>query len=238
MRILACTAFLLAADIACATPEFSSESALLKGLEDPSAESAILSNSLQWMRTCTTNSWWKAARAIVVRTRAQKPESSSANAMASLTAEVRALVKDVKQQADQFATYADETFRGHTQGLDDVPCALQWAQNSTTVFLGVKYASRWSAPGAIEITDLSVNITEGAFALEGFGHHSNIRKRYFVDLGLFADVVPSRSTWSAASVGRATATIQKVEAGRWSRLTKAKDKLLLRNLKKATIIRV
>ena len=42
----------------------------------------------------------------------------------------------------------------------EVPCALQWAQNSTTIFLGVKYASRWSAPGAIEVADVGVNITE------------------------------------------------------------------------------
>ena len=221
-RMIICTTLLLAAHLPCATTDFLSEGALLQGLEDPSVEQAILSDSLQWMRKCIASSWWKAAKAIVSRTHAQK--AAQGESLAALSAEVRALIKDVKQQADQFAQYADQTFRGHTQGLDDVPCALQWAQNSTTVFLGVKYASRWSAPGAIEITDLSVNTTDSGFALEGFGHHSNIRKRYFVDLVLFDDVVPSRSTWSAASVGRATATIHKVRAGKWGRLTKAKDK--------------
>ncbi|CAE7528419.1 unnamed protein product [Symbiodinium sp. CCMP2456] len=220
---LACLA-LLVVHVCSTSTEFSSEGALLQGLEEPSTEHAILSDSLQWMRTCIANSWWKAARAIVSRTHAQKSPDAGSSTLASLSSEVRALVKGVKQQADQFAEYADDTFRGHRQGLDDVPCALQWAQNSTTVFLAVKYASRWSAPGAIEIADVSVNITDAAFALSGFGHHSSIRKRYFVDLALYADVVPSRSTWSAASVGRATATIPKAQAGKWSRLTKAKDK--------------
>jgi len=50
-----------------------------------------------------------------------------------------------------------------------VPCALQWAQNSTTIFLGVKYASRWSAPGAIEVADVGVNITEAGLLGEHGG---------------------------------------------------------------------
>ena len=223
-RIRACVVLILAVHASSSVPEFQSEDAFLQGLEDPGIESAILSSSLQWMRTCVANSWWKAARAIVSRTHLQKPLDGESSGLAALSAEVRALIKDVKQQADQFAEYADATFRGHRQGLDDVPCALQWAQNSTTVFLAVKYASRWSAPGAIEITDVSVNVTDDTFVLAGFGHHSNIRKRYFVDLPLFADVVPSRSSWSAASVGRATATIHKAQAGKWSRLTRATDK--------------
>ena len=49
---------------------------------------------------------------------------------------------------------------GSVAGILQVPCALQWAQNSTTVFLGVKYASRWSAPGAIEVADVGVKISE------------------------------------------------------------------------------
>merc|ERR1719384_1140189 len=115
----------------------------------------------------------------------------------------------MKQSADEFAAFADTTYRGQTQGLSEVPCALQWAQNSTTVFLAVKYAARWSAPGAIEVVDVSANITDGRFDLEGFGHHSGIRKRYFVDLSLYANVTPSESSWSSSSVGRLTAMLQK-----------------------------
>jgi hypothetical protein len=54
----------------------------------------------------------------------------------------------------------------------EVPCALQWAQNSTTIFLGVKYASRWSAPGAIEVADVGVNITEAGL----LGEHGGAKK--------------------------------------------------------------
>lgn len=101
---------------------------------------------------------------------------------------------------------------------------MQWAQNSSAVFLAVKYATRWSAPGAIEVVDIKVNISSCCFELEGFGHHSNIRKRYVADLPLYADLLPNLSTWSAASVGRLTATLQKAQDSKWPRLTKGKGK--------------
>jgi hypothetical protein len=138
--------------------------------------------------------------------------------------EVEGLLAELKHSADDFATYADSTYRGQTQGLDEVHCALQWAQNSTTLFLGVKYAARWSAPGAIEVSDVRVNISTCCFELEGFGHHSNIRKRYTVKLDVFADLLPAQSSWLAASVGRLTATLQKAQAAKWPRLTKMKAK--------------
>eukprot|EP00913_Durusdinium_trenchii_P008595 g8070.t1 len=99
----------------------------------------------------------------------------------ALDFEVRLRTNDVKQEADQLMDFTEEAFRDQRQGLDEVHCALQWAQNSTTIFLGVKFASRWSAPGAIEIKDLTVNISERNFTLAAFGHHSSIRKRCLAD---------------------------------------------------------
>ncbi|CAK0893547.1 unnamed protein product, partial [Prorocentrum cordatum] len=128
---------------------------------------------------------------------------------------VTSLLSGVRQSADSFAAYAEQTYRGQTGGIhDEVPCALQWAQNSTAVFLGVKYAARWSAPGAIEVVDVTVNSSDCCFHLGGYGHHSSIRKHYLVNLTLFADVDAQMTSWSSGSVGRMTATLHKRRAGR------------------------
>ena len=63
------------------------------------------------------------------------------------------------------------------EGLDEVHCALQWAQNSTTVFLGVKYATRWAAPGAIEAIWEGSNLSgQGSKGQEGT-HSQNVQKQ-------------------------------------------------------------
>lgn len=200
----------------------SSEKDLLQSLQGRDVERDA-QEELQLLRTCVARSWWTAAKAIVARTH-KRSDVHGVQELESVQVEVKKLTGELKQQADEFATFAAATFRGQTRGLDEVRCAMQWAQNDTHVFIGVKYATRWSAPGAIEIVDLNVKIGPSAFELEGFGHHSSIRKRYMVDLPLFADVHPEQSSWSAASVGRMTATICKAKAERWSRLTKAKGK--------------
>jgi len=187
-----------------------------------------LGDELAFLRLCVSRSWWTAAREVVALTHAKSggsaAGSTSSTSSGSFAEQVKVLLRDVKRSADDFGAYADTTYRGQTKGLDEVHCAVQWAQNASTVFLGVKYATRWSAPGAIEVVDVKVNITSCCFELEGFGHHSSIRKRYVVDLPLFADLVPHQSTWSAASVGRLTATLHKAQLSKWPRLTKKKGR--------------
>lgn len=179
-------------------------------------------DDLPLLNLCVSRSWWSGARAVVSRAHRR----TSAGAGKALQDEVTGLMAGVKHHADELAAYADAAYRGQTKGLSDVPCALQWAQNSTTVFLAVKYAARWSAPGALEIVDVTVNISDHRLDLEGFGHHSGIRKRYLVDLGLFANVTPAESSWSASSVGRLTALLHKDKPGeKWKRLAKEKGKL-------------
>lgn len=176
--------------------------------------------SVELLRLCVRQSWWRAVRELISRGHAN-------GAGASLHQEVKTLLTEVKRSADEFGAFAEETYRDQTQGLDEVHSAVQWSQNSTTIFIGVKYAARWSAPGAIEVVDIKVNITNSTFELEGFGHHSSIRKRYVVNLTLYEAIVPERSSWSAASVGRLTATLQKakvVPVVKWPRLLQSKDK--------------
>jgi len=175
--------------------------------------------SLALIRLCVSQSWWTAARELISRMHVQGTLAPS------LEQEVSKLMGEFKRSADDLAAYADATYRGQTKGLDEVHCAIQWAQNSTAIFLGVKYTARWNSPGAIEVVDVSVNITPCCFVLEGFGHHSSIRKRYMVNLELYQDLLPESSSWSAASVGRLTATLQKAKGSvKWPRLVKGKEK--------------
>mmetsp|Transcript_58748 Transcript_58748/g.136679 ORF Transcript_58748/g.136679 Transcript_58748/m.136679 type:complete len:382 (+) Transcript_58748:1-1146(+) len=178
--------------------------------------------NLPLLRLCISRSWWTAARELVSRAHAHSADAGFE--LAPIREEVTSLLAELKHQADELAAYADSTYRDQTHGLDEVNCALQWAQNSTTVFLGVKYATRWSAPGAIEVVNVKVNMTSCCFGLSGFGHHSSVRKHYTVNLGLFADVLPAQSSWSAASVGRLTAMLQKTQPARWPRLTHSRGK--------------
>lgn len=69
-----------------------------------------------------------------------------------------------------------------------------------------------------------MNISERNFTLAAFGHHSSIRKRYVVDLPLFGLISSTGSSWSSASVGRATATLQKIAPEKWTKLTSSKSK--------------
>lgn len=178
-----------------------------------------LDEELELLRLFVQRSWWEAARRLVTLSHGR-----GSGASAELQKELRALLTGVKGKADEFQLSATETYRGQTAGLVEVHCALQWAQNSSAIFLGVKYAARWSAPGAIEVADVQVNVTPGGFVLNGFGHHSSIRKRYVVNLDLLADILPTPSSWSSSSVGRFTATLHKATPGRWPRLIKSKDK--------------
>lgn len=201
--------------------DWASERELLARLREASYPGG---NELVMLRLCISRSWWDAARELVSQVHAR---SASGAELASIKDDVTSLLDGVKRRADDFAVFANQVYRTQTQGLNEVQCALQWAQNSTAVFLGVKYAARWSAPGAIEIADLSVKMNSCCFELEGYGHHSSVRKRYIVNLTLFGDIDAAKSSWSASSVGRMTATLQKAVAGRWSRLAKTKEKAKL-----------
>ncbi|CAJ1435507.1 unnamed protein product [Effrenium voratum] len=190
-----------------------SEEDFLRALEEGSGADATT-----LVRHCVSRSWWRAARALVARAH------GDGAALAALGPAVRAAALEVKQQAEQLSAFAEEkSGKSETANLAEVHCALQWAQNSTTVFLGVKYAARWSAPGAIEVSDVQVNVSQQHFSLTALGHHSSIRKRYLVELPLFA-AVSGPGAWSAASVGRGTATLQKLRPEKWKTLTSVKSK--------------
>eukprot|EP00927_Polykrikos_kofoidii_P067260 TRINITY_DN62770_c0_g1_i1.p1 TRINITY_DN62770_c0_g1~~TRINITY_DN62770_c0_g1_i1.p1 ORF type:complete len:471 (-),score=86.82 TRINITY_DN62770_c0_g1_i1:104-1516(-) len=197
------------------------EEDLLEFLEQNS-EMSIPKYNVELLLTCIGRSWWTASRKLVERFH---DRVASGGDVDPIMEEVSRKLARLKRQANSFAAFAEAKFRGQTDGLDEVHCAVQWSQNSSAVFIAVKYAARWSAPGAIEVVDVKTNVTARKFQLSGYGHHSSIRKHYTVDLDLLDNVLPDFSTWSAASVGRMTATLIKKKPRKWSRLTLKEGKL-------------
>jgi len=150
---------------------------------------------------------------------------------------IRALVSrghrsDNERDAQHVATMVRQAVQAERNRLDDllraldrnygravdVSPAMQWAQNSTHVFLAVKFAQRWNAPGALEVENETVDISLCCVNFTAFGEHSFIRRRYHFSLQLLRPTLPKLSVWSLASVGRLSMTIAKAAPENWPRL--------------------
>lgn len=159
----------------------------------------------QVVETVVLRQWWGVARDIVAQSHVQQVDLSFA---------VRKAVRTLKDEADELLRTLNPKY-----GLaQQVSPAFQWAQNDTSVFLTIKYTVRWNAPGALEVTEPSVNMTANSFNFSGLGKHSNNKYRYFLSLGLFDHIMTEQSSWSAASVGKLSVTLRKRWARKWPRL--------------------
>eukprot|EP00928_Gymnodinium_smaydae_P062219 TRINITY_DN4612_c0_g1_i2.p1 TRINITY_DN4612_c0_g1~~TRINITY_DN4612_c0_g1_i2.p1 ORF type:complete len:681 (-),score=193.72 TRINITY_DN4612_c0_g1_i2:134-1921(-) len=149
--------------------------------------------------------WWQLAQDIVAKSHTQKVDLSFA---------VRKAVRTLKDEADELLRTLNPKY-GQAQ---QVSPAFQWAQNDTCIFLTIKYTVRWNAPGALEVTEPSVNMSGNTFSFSGLGKHSNNKYRYSLSLKLFDFIDGSLSTWSAASVGKLSVTLRKSWTRKWPRL--------------------
>ncbi|CAE8726222.1 unnamed protein product [Polarella glacialis] len=161
--------------------------------------------------------WWEAAKELVLASHS----SSDASRKASLERVVRREVTALKQRADELllALSPQDSSR-----IGQVTCATQWAQNSSAVFLSVKFAHRWSSPGALKVQDEQIGVTDCCFNFSATGDHSQLKKRYALDLHLFDEVRQDRWSWSLASAGRMTVEILKKTPAIWPRLHHSKSK--------------
>lgn len=51
-------------------------------------------------------------------------------------------------------------------------------RNSSAIFLSIKFAHRWSSPGALKVQDEKIEVTACCFNFSASGDHSQLRKRY------------------------------------------------------------
>jgi len=152
--------------------------------------------------------WLSAAQEILQR---------SQKTTLDFSAPVRSAVTAVRKELDDLIRGLDKSYGEASQ----VSPAFQWAQNSSHVFLQIKFAQRWNAPGALEVQNSSVAVSDCCFSFKGYGEHSMIKKEYKLFLQFLEPVEEAGSSWHFAAAGRLTVTIRKARAARWERLLRS-----------------
>jgi len=205
--VLACTALLNAASGSLLADAPAQPEALAL-LEAPGAEPAEADVLLALER-----GWFDAAKKSLALMR------SRGDSVASLTS-VRNSATRIRDQATEVINLmrtganAEETV---------VNTAFQWAQRPEYVVLNVKFSSRIDGP----VTCLNVDNERIVFGndtifFEGTGRQKP--KLFRLNLTLFGAILPEQSSWSFASVGRISMTIQKAVNETWPRLLQGKKK--------------
>lgn len=199
LRVLALEASLSAVD---------SEEAALELLGQPTLDvaSAVVAEDVEQL---VHRGWHDAIRALVARSQATSEEVSQ-----QVAAQVRHAVYAERNRLDDLVRVLD---RNYGKAVDVSP-AMQWAQNSTHVFVAVKFCARWNAPGALEVENETVAFSGCCFNFTAFGEHSFIRRRYHLSFELFRPISAAASSWFFASAGRVTVVIAKSSAANWPRL--------------------
>jgi len=184
-----------------------SEAVALEALRQPSFSlPAVESADVEQL---VHRGWHSVVREIVLLGHGAGEEESQ-----RVATQVRQAVQMERNKLDDLIRILD---RNYGKAAEVSPAA-QWAQNSTHVFLAIKFAQRWNAPGALEVENETVSISSCCFNFTAFGEHSFIRRRYHLSFELFRAVVLEASSWSLASVGRMSVTLAKAKAANWPRL--------------------
>lgn len=134
----------------------------------------------------------------------------------------------MRQEVTQLKLNADDLLLALSPQDDSrigvVRCATQWAQNSSAIFLSIKFAHRWSSPGALKVQDEKIEVSPCCFNFTASGDHSQLKKRYALDLAFYGEVDPDHWSWQLASAGRMTTEIRKRTRANWPRLLESKSK--------------
>lgn len=170
------------------------------------------SEDLSWL---ISHSWWKAAQLLVLASH-ENAHRDTQQLMASV----------VRRETSTIRANADSLLQALIvqKQVGVVKCAFQWSQNRSAIFLSVKFAHRWSSPGALVVQDEEVRVTDCCFRFSADGSHSGLKKRYTLDLSFLEQVDPTRWSWQFASAGRLTVVVGKKQEGKWPRLLKGNDK--------------
>lgn len=160
--------------------------------------------------------WWSAARELILAGHA----AGDRELQQSFANEVRKEAGVLKQRADALLLSLSDP----RAKVARISCAYQWAQNSSAIFLNVKFAHRWTSPGALEVREEQVNVSSCCLNFSAIGDHSQLKKAYGLDAEFLHDVDPKRYSYSKASAGRLYLEIAKKEPKRWKTLLKTKER--------------
>jgi len=128
-------------------------------------------------------------------------------------------------------TFAPVSFGQASRTRDAIPVvyvrrigpAFEWAQSVNEIMLNVKFAHKLDAPATLGCKKEEVNINTTYLSFQVACKAK--KKRFGLQLDLLRAVDPDSSSWSMASVGRATFTLKKKTPGPWSRLLRSRSKL-------------
>eukprot|EP00922_Rhytidocystis_sp_ex-Travisia-forbesii_P017613 GHVS01026243.1.p1 GENE.GHVS01026243.1~~GHVS01026243.1.p1 ORF type:complete len:443 (+),score=124.55 GHVS01026243.1:71-1330(+) len=156
-------------------------------------------------------SWWKLSQALILKSHKEERDFSTF---------VRSAVADIRHNTDELIRLLNKK---HDEIAIMSP-AFQWAQSPEQIFLNIKFAYRWSSPGALSVENEKIDTKACCFYFSGVGTHSHVKKEYRLELDLFDDLEATETKWSFASVGKVFVTLQKKTAGVWKQLTRSPAK--------------
>lgn len=157
--------------------------------------------------------WFDAAKALLRLMRAR------GDAVATL-AEVRARATKMRDQATEVINLMRV---GANAEATDVNCAFQWAQRPEFIYLNVKFSSRIDGPVTVlNVDNERVTFENNTLLFEAIGRQKP--KTFRLNLTFHGAVLPEKSSWSFASVGRMSFTIAKAVNQTWPRLLEGKAK--------------
>jgi len=144
------------------------------------------------METLVMKSYWDLAEHIIKES--HSPDNmKNGKQIVDFSFSVRKATKAVKDKADLMVRALNPKYFMR----QDVIPVYRWAQNDSTIQITIKYSVKWDAPGAVNVKDPSVNITDGSFSFSANGEHSGMQYTYLLALDFFDQIDPTASSWSS-----------------------------------------
>ena len=98
--------------------------------------------------------------------------------------------------------------------------AFQWAQSGDNVFIEIKYAHRFDAPGCLDVKKEKVDVEGNVLNFTAYCIQGDTPIKFSLSLDLFEEVNQELSTFTSNSVGRYQVTLRKRESSYWKSLLK------------------
>ena len=123
----------------------------------------------------------------------------------------------LKKEIDDMKRHLDKIVGAfeHNAARQVVSPAVKWAQSPEVLFLDVKYAHRFDAPGCMEVENRTVTIEPTLFKVEADCEQSGQLIHIQLEMDLFAEVDPDMSFYSDSSGGKLSVNLMKKEKGVW-----------------------
>lgn len=82
----------------------------------------------------------------------------------------------------------------------------------------------------MSLEDSSFSSDAKSFRFSGLAEHSGVKRKYVLELQLFKHILPEKTKWNFASVGKVVVSLRKKDIGIWGRLTEDTAKIANMNV--------